>query len=335
MKHIRLFALGTAVVLSLSLLTACGGDASVSGSQSEAGTSVVAPEVSMPEASLPDVSTPDVSEEIPPVDLPQVISSLALNKTDFTLKSAGASYKLVADVFGVESPVILWSSSDEAIATVDEKGVVTAVSAGVATITAAVEGTDMTVTCTVRCNIKTEDIPAPEAKPETPAPDVKPETPAPEAKPEAPAPDAEPEAPAPEAKPETPAKVDLAAFYSTIFTDPDNSPALVPMDNDMLSAFYPGLNGISLKQKVAYMPMMTAVPCEIIMVECANASDVATVKSIFNARIASQVDNHFNYPMVIEAWEKEATVVSNGNCVALFVVSGMTNQVVSRFNSLF
>ena len=168
------------------------------------------------------------------------------------------------------------------------------------------------------------DDPTPEVKPEE-----KPQTPAPEVKPEEPAPEAKPEAPA------APAKVDLAAFYSTIFTDPENAPALLPMENDALDAFYPGLNALVLNQKVAYMPMMTAVPCEIVMVECANAADVEAVKAIFNARIDAQVNNHFNYPMVIEAWEKESKVVSNGNFVALFVISGMTDQVVSSFNSLF
>ena len=180
----------------------------------------------------------------------------------------------------------------------------------------------------------------PEEKPEVPAPEVKPEQkpekPAPEAKPEQ-----KPETPAPEAKPEeqpeapAPAGVDLAAFFETIFTDPENTPALMPMESDALDAFYPGLTALSLNQTVAYMPMMTAVPCEIVMVECANAADVEAVKTIFNARITAQVDNHFNYPMVIEAWETEAQVVSNGNFVALFVVSGMTEQVVSNFNALF
>lgn len=178
------------------------------------------------------------------------------------------------------------------------------------------------------------DVSQPEA--ETPAPEVKPEE-----KPEAPAPEVKPEEPAPEAKPEekpeapAPAGVDLAAFFETIFTDPENTPALMPMESDALDAFYPGLTALSLNQTVAYMPMMTAVPCEIVMVECANAADVETVKTLFQARITAQVDNHFNYPMVIEAWETEAQVVSNGNFVALFVVSGMTDQVVSNFNALF
>ncbi len=193
-----------------------------------------------------------------------------------------------------------------------------------------------------------EETPAPEVKPEV-KPEEKPQTKPqqkPEVQPEVPAPTPDEDEtvmlPIPEAKPEeqpetpaAPAKVDLTAFYSTIFTDPENTPALVPMENDALDAFYPGLNALSLTQKVAYMPMMTAVPCEIVMVECANAADVDTVKTIFNARITAQVDNHFNYPMVIEAWEKEAKVVSNGNFVALFVISGMTDQVAANFNALF
>ena len=186
-----------------------------------------------------------------------------------------------------------------------------------------------------------EDAPEvkPEEKPQTPAPEAKPEQ-KPEAKPEV-KPEEKPEEPAPEVKPEekpqepAPAKVDLAAFFETIFTDPANAPALIPMDADALDAFYAGLTAIQTSQRVAYMPMMTAVPCEIVMVECANATDVEAVKTIFQSRIDAQVNDHFNYPMVIEAWEKEAKVVSNGNFVALFVVSGMTDEVVSSFNALF
>ena len=131
------------------------------------------------------------------------------------------------------------------------------------------------------------------------------------------------------------AEVNLEAFYQTIFTDPENAPAMSPMEGEMLDAFYPGLTALELKQTVAYMPMITAVPCEIVMVECANAADVEAVKTIFQARIDAQVNDHFNYPAVIEAWEKEATVVANGNYVAMFVVNGMTEQVVANFNAAF
>jgi len=129
------------------------------------------------------------------------------------------------------------------------------------------------------------------------------------------------------------ADVNLEEFYQTIFTDPENTPAMMPLEGEMLEAFYPGLAEVELKQMVAYMPMITAVACEIVMVECANASDVDAVKEIFQARVDSQVGNHFNYPAVIEAWEKEVKVVSNGNYVALFLVSGMGDQVVENFNA--
>ena len=129
------------------------------------------------------------------------------------------------------------------------------------------------------------------------------------------------------------AEVDLEAFYQTIFTDPENAPAMNAMEGEILEAFYPGLTALELKQTVAYMPMITAVACEIVMVECANEADVDTVKELFQARIDAQVSDHFNYPAVIEAWQKEAQVVANGNYVALFVVNGMTEQVVENFNA--
>ena len=100
---------------------------------------------------------------------------------------------------------------------------------------------------------------------------------------------------------EASADVNLEEFYQTIFTNPENTPAMGPMEGEMLDAFYPGLSDVELKQTVAYMPMITAVACEIVMVE----------------------------------WSKEAQVVSNGNYVALFLVSGMTDQVVSNFNAAF
>ena len=130
-------------------------------------------------------------------------------------------------------------------------------------------------------------------------------------------------------------EVNLGEFYQMIFTDPENTPAMQEMGTDALDAFYSGLTGLELKQTVAYMPMMTAVACEIVMVECAKAADVDTVKKIFQDRIDAQVDNQFNYPMVIEAWEKEAKVISNGNYVALLLVSGMTDEVVNKFNAAF
>lgn len=182
MKHLRLIALGTVAALSLSVLAACGGGKTPA---SGGDLSAIEPDVSV---SVPDASVeqPDVSSPAPDVSEGKTEEvTIALNKTDFTLKTAGAAYRLKATVTGTDSAKLVWTSSDEAVATVDENGTVTAVAAGTAVITATVEGLDLTARCTVRCTIKTEEKPAepaPEDKPEEtpaePAPEVKPDEPA-------------------------------------------------------------------------------------------------------------------------------------------------------------
>lgn len=82
-----------------------------------------------------------------------VIDSIDLDKTDFTLL-VGQSYKLKADVFPVDTPAsaIMWKSSKESVATVDENGKVTAHKAGSAEITAYVGAEE--VSCWVRVRSK-------------------------------------------------------------------------------------------------------------------------------------------------------------------------------------
>ena len=79
---------------------------------------------------------------------PVPASSVTLNVQDITLL-VGAIDKLTATVSpeNVTNPVITWSSDNEAIATVDADGNVTAVSVGVANITA--KCGDVTATCKV------------------------------------------------------------------------------------------------------------------------------------------------------------------------------------------
>lgn len=328
MKHIRMLYLGMALFISCSVLTACGpkNDVSSSAGSSQPDVSISKPDTSTPDQSKPgqgDASVPDMSLPEAPVE-----QTITLNKTDFTLKSAGASYKLKASFTGTEPTQVVWTSSDEDVAAVDENGVVTAVSAGTATITAS--SGELTATCVVRCSIK-------EDKPVSGGADVSvPDQSQPEQTPDQPAPDqSKPEeAPAP-STPEPPSAIDLSVFYQTIFDDPANYTKLIPMDDNALNAFYPGLTTCELNQRVAIMPMTSAVPCEIVMVECTNSYDVENVKAIFRARIKAQVEDHFNYPPVVEAWQTEAKVVSNGNFVALFVIDRMTDDVAARFNALF
>lgn len=73
-------------------------------------------------------------------------TTLSLNRTDFTLDKAGASWQL--KVSGTSSNPT-WSIGNSSVATISGDGTVTAVSRGTTTVTATVDG--QTLTCIVRC----------------------------------------------------------------------------------------------------------------------------------------------------------------------------------------
>ncbi len=78
------------------------------------------------------------------------VTGIALYESEITINEAD-TYKLRASIKpdNASSPVINWNSSDENIATVDENGLVTALSKGTATITATTEENNFTASCVV------------------------------------------------------------------------------------------------------------------------------------------------------------------------------------------
>ena len=88
---------------------------------------------------------------------PQVIKveSVALNTTSLTIVE-GESQSLTATVSpsNADNKKVTWSSSNSSVATVDDRGTVTAVAAGTATITAKSEDGGKTATCSVTVNSK-------------------------------------------------------------------------------------------------------------------------------------------------------------------------------------
>ena len=72
----------------------------------------------------------------------------------------GATEEAIAKA--AEKLTLVWSSSDEAVATVDETGKVTAVGAGTAEITVALEDGNISSTCEVKVVVPAEGVTAPE-----------------------------------------------------------------------------------------------------------------------------------------------------------------------------
>lgn len=86
----------------------------------------------------------DPSAPTDPTDPPAV---LELVRTDITIKEYGATYKLYTG--SIDTALIQFSSSDEKVVTVDDKGTIKVVGKGTATVTAVYE--NQTVSCIVRC----------------------------------------------------------------------------------------------------------------------------------------------------------------------------------------
>ena len=78
---------------------------------------------------------------------------------------------------------------------------------------------------------------------------------------------------------------------------------------------------------------------EILLVEVANADDVAKVEEIMNARVSYQVGDGTApggawYPETMDQWENNSRVVSVGNSVMLVVMDN-ADEIVTEFQNLF
>ena len=324
----RVFALTLA--LSMVLLAACGpkGEDNSSGNQSSStgsnsDMSTMAPDgsTSIPDSSAPDASQPDGSQpdgsgstssdsSQPPVDEPQAQASLSLNRSDFTLFKAGATFQMKAKADPADG-ALAWKSSDESVATVSDKGLVTAVAVGNATITVTDSETGLTASCIVRCNWE-------EQKPEEGGP----------------ADGSDSSSGSSSGDTSTPAgNVDLSAFASDIMGQYEFG-MLQLLDADLMEQLYPGMGAVSAEQKLIYGTLMTMNNGEFGLVQVKDSKDVDTVKSIFQTRIDGMINGGAWYPEPTRIWTENSRVVSNGNYV-MMVVHENCDAIVDAFNALF
>lgn len=129
------------------------------------------------------------------------------------------------------------------------------------------------------------------------------------------------------------ASADLTAFSETLFTGED-APAMMPLDESILALLYPGLEGIERVQTVGYTAAISAVACEVLMVEVASAEDVTAVEEILRQRIDYQIEQGAFYPATVLVWQESAEIVTQGRYVALFVGEQMADTIAA-YEALF
>ena len=306
MKH-RTFALFLALGLSLSLLSGCGPKESGSTSQPGGSTSSSqgSPDASQPDVSLPDASAPDTSAPgesapeapQPPVDEPEEVAALALDKSDFSLFKAGSSYQLKATVSGVDAPKVTWTSSDETVAAVSQDGTVTAVARA---------------SCTVRCKL-------PEDQPVSGGGNSSSQGSG----------NGGSSSQAPAAN-----QADLSAFYTQLSGDYEFPSFMQQADQELMEIFYPGLSAVSSQQMLVYVNQMSMNMGELALIEVTDSKDVDGVKAILQARIDGMINGGAWYPEPTRIWTECSRVVSNGNYI-LMVVHEQCDAIVDDFNALF
>lgn len=126
--------------------------------------------------------------------------------------------------------------------------------------------------------------------------------------------------------------VDLSAFYSSISSSYEFA-SLMDLDSAMLDAYYPGLTAITTLQLIAKVPMITASGHEIVLVQCENEDDAATVQSILAARKQSMIDGGAFYPATVELWQNAEICVSG--CYLMLVSHDNAADIASSFYALF
>lgn len=312
----KILSIALAGVLALSLLAACGGksnDSSGSGNLDQSSASVSTPDQSEADGSEQETETPDASqpeEGSSSVEDQETAGAhkLSLNRTDVTLKSAGASFRLKYTCEPELDAVASFTSSDPAVATVDEAGQVTAVAPGQAVIT--LHYGDLTATCIVRCNWE-------EKAPETSVPAG-----------------STGNTDSADSAAAGSAQVDLAAFYNSVSGKYEFSPFMQLADQEVQDVFYPGLSDIDTEQCLVYAVMMSNNMGEFALVQVKDSKDVDAVKAILQSRIDNMVDGGAWYPEATEQWATNAKVVSNGNYV-MMVVNPSYTQIIKEFNALF
>lgn len=313
----RTLALALACALSVSLLSACGGkrendSGSISGSVSSQ------PAADSAAAAPPDTSVPDGSVQPAQESTPAAV--LSLNKSDFTLSTAGSTYRLKFTCEPDIDAIPEYTSSSEAVASVAQDGTVTAVAPGQATIT--LRYGNLTASCIVRCQWKDSSADGGSDNSGSSSSSDSSSSSGSSGSSDS------------SGSGSSASQVDLADFYAAVSSQYEMSDGLTLAEGELLDAYFPGLSAIDTVQCYVYLNMISLNLGEIALIQVRNSDDTAAVKTILQGRIDYMADGGAWYPEPTEIWTNKSAVVSNGSYIMLIVHEDFS-AIADDFNALF
>ena len=232
--------------------------------------------------------------------------SIEASHTDVTLFHAGETVTMSArGVSGIYASSFV--SADPAVAAVDGlTGEITAVAPGTTTVTMHVEceAGQFDFDCVVRCSWEdTGDA----AEPSLPASG-------------------------------TAALPSLSDFFTTLQGKYDGLGAMMMMEGELLSNYYPGLDAIASVEEVCIQETMISISNVAVglvkLSADASPDDVAAVQNILQARIDTQAGGGAWYPASCETWE-QGVITSTSNVVGMFVYPDEAQAMADLFTEAF
>lgn len=128
-------------------------------------------------------------------------------------------------------------------------------------------------------------------------------------------------------------EIDLQTFFDEV-SEKYELVGMVPLEGDMLAAFYPGLEELDTVQRVAYSPMISASVSEYVFLQCADKATVQAASALLQKRIDDQAAGGAWYPESMAAWSW-AKVIIKENYVLMIAADGFTEKIAADFNELF
>ncbi|MBD5149107.1 MAG: Ig domain-containing protein [Oscillibacter sp.] len=232
--------------------------------------------------------------------------SVTASHTDVTLFHAGETVTMSAQgVSGIYANTFV--SADPGVAAVDKlTGEITAVAPGTTTVTMHVEceAGQFDFDCTVRCSWEdTGDAPVSSLPASGAA-----------------------------------ALPSLSDFFTTLQGKYDGLGAMMVMEGELLSNYYPGLDAIASVEEVCIQETMISISNVAVglvkLSADASPDDVTAVQNILQARIDTQAGGGAWYPASCETWE-QGVITSTSNVVGMFVYPDEAQAMADLFTEAF